>query len=256
MCQGLRTPAGYSSRISEKFTVTVGEARNPRTAYRGRTARDRANKIKFTGICGGFGASVARPLHSTRPGAWQGRGERNPARLQASGGTLGKRRLTSGRLGGGATLWGAGGCASGVLGSIFSIGCISVKSFCGNQRECAFAGFMDGTVAPCRSSTSHGVRTGSPFLRLPGLRYGRRVGDDLAFFAMLCPPDVVVKLGPRTPMAGGTRKASWGGPWAWGQVFVVCLCMGFRVRTRFFASGLNGSVMLSDLATRLFWPRS
>ena len=53
--------------------------------------------------------------------------------------------------------------------------------------------------------------------------YGRRVGDDLAFFAMLCPPDVVVKLGPRTPMAGGTRKASWGGPWAWGQVFVVCL---------------------------------
>ena len=86
--------------------------------------------------------------------------------------------------------------------------------------------------------------------------YGRRVGDDLAFFAMLCPPDVVVKLGPRTPMAGGTRKASWGGPWAWGQVFVVCLCMGFRVRTRFFASGLNGSVMLSDLATRLFWPRS
>ena len=139
-------------------------------------ARDRANKIKFTGICGGFGASVARPLHSTRPGAWQGRGERNPARLQASGGTLGKRRLTSGRLGGGATLGGAGGMRvwSAWVHFLNRLH-FCEKVFCGNQRECAFAGFMDGTVAPCRSSTSHGVRTGSPFLRLPGLRTpGRR----------------------------------------------------------------------------------
>ena len=153
-------------------------------------------------------------------------------------------------------LWGVPGvCASGVLGSIFSIGCISVKKcFAGTKENARSQGLW---MAQWPHAEAQHPTVFAPEAHSYDCRdYGRRVGDDLAFFAMLCPPDVVVKLGPRTPMAGGTRKASWGGPWAWGQVFVVCLCMGFRVRTRFFASGLNGSVMLSDLATRLFWPRS
>lgn len=152
--------------------------------------------------------------------------------------------------------WGVPGvCASGVLGSIFSIGCISVKKcFAGTKENARSQGLW---MAQWPHAEAQHPTVFAPEAHSYDCRdYGRRVGDDLAFFAMLCPPDVVVKLGPRTPMAGGTRNASWGGPWAWGQVFVVCLCMGFRVRTRFFASGLNGSVMLSDLATRLFWPRS
>ena len=167
----------------------------------------------------------------------------------------GKRRLTSGRLGGGATL---GGCRR-VRGSKGEVGFLNrprfpLLSLRGGHSDARSQGLWmtQWPHAEAQHPTVFAPEAHSYDCR----DYGRRVGDDLAFFAMLCPPDVVVKLGPRTPMAGGTRKASWGGPWAWGQVFVVCLCMGFRVRTRFFASGLNGSVMLSDLATRLFWPRS